>query len=289
MRITRSTIQHLRLPFSLFLMPIFLFALAQVGAARGYNAWVAFVVLHVFIYPASNGYNSYFDRDEGSIGGLEHPPSVTPDLYYVALLWDAIGIVLAWTILPAFAGMVAVYGAVSKAYSHPWVRLKKYPIASWLTVGVFQGGFTYLMSVSALRGEGWAMWSQPAHLWPAALATVLLLASYPMTQVYQHEEDAARGDRTISRWCGLRGTFHLSAGLFVVALAGFYVYFDAVEAMSRFWQLGVFLAPVLAFFVYWYARVVRDARHADFGHAMRFNAVSAFCLIAYFAYWAATR
>lgn len=269
-------------------MPIFLFALAQVGAVQGYNAWAAFVVLHVFIYPASNGYNSYFDRDEGSIGGLKQPPKVTPDLYAVSLLWDALGIGLAWKVAPAFAVMVLLYGLVSKAYSHPWVRLKKYPVISWLTVGVFQGGFTYLMSVSALQGGGWALWLQAEHLEPAALATVLLLASYPMTQVYQHEEDAARGDRTISLVCGIRGTFHLSAGLFLVALVGFYRYFMALEQWNRFWQLGAFLAPVFLFFVYWYAQVFRDERYADFWHAMRFNAVSALMLIAYFAFWALT-
>lgn len=289
MRITRSTIQHLRLPFSLFLMPIFLFAWAQVGAPHAYNAWAAFVVLHVFIYPASNGYNSYFDRDEGSIGGLEHPPSVTPDLYAVALLWDGIGIVLAATISPAFAVMVTVYGLVSKAYSHPWIRLKKYPIASWLTVGLFQGGFTYLMSVSALLGLGWQAWLAPQHLWPAALATVLLLASYPMTQVYQHEEDAARGDRTISRLCGIRGTFHLTGALFALALGGFYVYFTATAQLHRLGQLALFLGPVMGYFGYWYFRVVGDARCADFRHAMRFNALSALSLIAYFVYWWATR
>lgn len=51
-------------------------------------------ILHVLIYPASNAYNSYFDKDEGSIGGLKNPPKVDKKLWQVANVFDVLGILL---------------------------------------------------------------------------------------------------------------------------------------------------------------------------------------------------
>lgn len=284
--ITTSTLKHLRIPFSLFLMPVFLFALATAEVVNVYNAIIAFVVLHIFIYPASNGYNSYFDKDEGSIGGLKTPPKVTKDLYWWALIFDAIGIFLSVFVNIWFALMVFVYGMISKAYSHPKVRLKKYPIISWGTVGLFQGAFTYLMSMSAVMGKGFEIWSQPHIYIPAALSTVLLLGSYPMTQIYQHEEDRERGDITISVLAGVRGTFLLTAFMFLIAMGGFSFYFIHYYSIQPFWMLLAFLAPVFLYFNYWFFLVLKSEKAANFDHTMRFNLLSSVCMIAYFSLWA---
>src|SRR5258706_15002109 len=147
----RSTLLHLRIPFSYFLLPVYLFAL---GISPNFNEsrllW-SFVIIHLLLYPASNGFNSYFDKDEKSIGGLKNPPPVNKSLYYVSLLFDAAAIILAYVkISLLFAVMILIYGLVSKAYSHPSVRLKKYPIIGWLTVGIFQWCFTFMMSYIAI-------------------------------------------------------------------------------------------------------------------------------------------
>lgn len=287
--VTVSTIKHLRIPFSIFLMPIFLFAVANnihSSDASIYNTIIAFVVLHIFVYPASNGYNSYFDKDEGSIGGLKHPPKVTRDLYWTALIFDVLGIGLALFISWEFTVMVFLYGMVSKAYSHPMVRLKKYPFISWWTVGLFQGGFTYLMSSSAALGRGFDIWLLPEWYIPAALATILLLGSYPMTQIYQHEEDAERGDRTISLVVGIKGTFYLTATFFTFGMLGFFGYYSQTRTLADVFYLLAFLSPVFLYFSYWFWQVLQSETNANFDHAMRFNAISSICLIIYFGWLA---
>ena len=87
----KSTITLLRVPFSFFLMPVFFLALSQVPHINYEKALLVFVILHLVMYPASNGYNSYMDRDEESIGMLEKPPGVTRQLYYVTLALDGVG------------------------------------------------------------------------------------------------------------------------------------------------------------------------------------------------------
>ena len=284
--ISASTIKHLRIPFSLFLMPIFVFALANAQPPALYNVIITFIVLHIFIYPASNGYNSYFDKDEGSIGGLKHPPKVTKDLYTAALIFDGIGIALALTINIWFAIMIFIYGMISKAYSHPKIRLKKYPVISWLTVGLFQGAFTYFMSISALTNTGFEIWLEKSVYIPAIVSTLLVMGSYPMTQIYQHEEDTKRGDRTISVICGIRGTFYLTAFMFLIGMSGFYYYLSTYQTVEHFYIMLAALSPVFLYFNYWFFKVMNDENEANFEHTMRFNLISAVFFIGYFAWYA---
>src|SRR5688572_8988918 len=197
--LTKSAWLHLRIPFSYFLMPVYLFALCVSPNFTGSTLFWSFLIIHLFLYPASNGYNSYFDKDKKSIGGLEHPPPVNKGLYYLALLFDAVAIVLGYIMInPTFAIMLLTYGAVSKAYSHPAIRLKKYAITGWLIAGLFQGFFTVIMCYVGINDYTIENSLNSKVLLAGALTTLMLWANYPMTQVYQHEEDFERGDHTIS-------------------------------------------------------------------------------------------
>ena len=80
-----STIQLLRFPFSFFLMPVYWFALGQAGSINALDALLVFVILHLLVYPASNGYNSYMDRDQGSIGGLKTPLQPSRQLFWFTI------------------------------------------------------------------------------------------------------------------------------------------------------------------------------------------------------------
>ena len=148
----KNTIKHLRLPFSFFLLPVFLFALSQSNSINWPNTLLAFFILHFLVFPSSNGYNSYQDKDEGSIGGLKYPPKVTVNLYYATLLMDITALVLALLISVYFSLLVFMFILVSRAYSYRDIRLKKYPITGFLTVFLFQGAFVYLLSIAAISG-----------------------------------------------------------------------------------------------------------------------------------------
>lgn len=280
--IRKSTWLHLRFPFSFFLLPVYLFALSLSPEPAFWPALGVFFILHLLVYPASNGYNSYFDRDEQSIGLLRKPPPVQKQLYDVSIALDLAAIVLALFISFAFAAMILIYGLVSKAYSHPAVRLKKYPVGGWLTAGFFQGFFTFIACWLGINGGDLVGLLQPAVLLPAALCSLLLWGSYPMTQVYQHEEDARRGDRTLSLMLGVRGTFHFTALMFLVANGGFlYFYLDCCGLPPAL-AFQLFLLPVLLFFVIWYLKVRRDRSRADYRHTMQLNALSSLCMNAFF-------
>ena len=272
----------MRLPFSLFLMPVFWFGLSALPGPFGWGrALGAFVVLHLLVYPASNGYNSYYDRDEGSIGGLKAPPKVTPELLTLVRLFDALALGGALLLGWGFALLVAVYLLVSKAYSYEGIRLKKYPLLSTVVVVVFQGAFTFLMAQVGV-GAGPAVLFEKTNLLLALVSSLFLCGSYPLTQIYQHQEDARRGDRTLSLRLGIRGTFVFAAG---GLLAG------ALLLGVTYWQRGevqnllIFLVatgPVVALFSRWAWLAWRDPALANFTWTMRMNQVSSVCLSAAF-------
>jgi len=284
--LSRSSWLHLRIPFSFFLMPVYIFALGispNLGESR--LLW-SFVIIHLFLYPASNGFNSYFDKDEKSIGGLKNPPPVRKGLYYLSLLFDVIAIVLGVVkISMFFALLLLIYGLVSKAYSHPAIRLKKYPIAGWLTVGFFQGFFTFLMCYVGINDYGIENLNASKVLIPAILSSVILLGTYPMTQIYQHEEDAARGDKTISLMLGIRGTFMFVLIVFTIAATGYVAYFYTFYSL---WYGEVFLLslfPVVVFFLIWFYRVWNNVAKANFSNTMWLNFISALCLNGFFVWF----
>ncbi len=280
-----SVFLHLRIPFSFFLMPVYLFALAispNFGESR--LIW-SFIIIHLLLYPASNAYNSYFDKDEKSIGGLKNPPPVNKGLYYTSLGFDILAIVLGYLkINTLFAIMLLIYGLVSKAYSHPSVRLKKYPIAGWLTIGVFQGFFTFLMCYVGINGFELSNLNQPKVLIPALLTSIMLWGNYPMTQVYQHEEDTKHGDRTISLMLGIRGTFIFVQAMFTVATICFLLYFLQYHSMQMGYAFLMAMAPLVVFFMYWFYLVWKDASRANFTFTMWLNFISSCCLNGFFIY-----
>ena len=256
---SRSTWLHLRIPFSYFLLPVYFFAVAiSPNLVESRLLW-SFLIVHLFLYPASNGYNSYFDKDEQSIGGLKNPPPVNRGLYFLALLMDGVAIVLGYIKIGGlFSVMLMVYGLASKAYSHPVVRLKKYPIGGWLVTGFFQGFFTFLMCYMGINNFEIEHALQAKVLIPAAFTSVMLWGNYPITQVYQHEEDARHGDRTLSLLLGIRGTFLFVLLVFGLAVAGFVLYFRAFYSMYFGFVFLLALTPVGLFFMFWFYRVWHD-------------------------------
>ncbi len=300
--ISRSTWLHLRIPFSLYLMPVFCFAAATGNETDWWRFCLVFIIIHLFLYPASNGFNSYFDKDEGSIGGLENPPPVKKELYNVSLGFDAIALLLGLIISLEFTILLFIYGLVSKAYSHPYIRLKKNALAAWLAAGIFQGAFTYIMVRNGLNDVSINEIFNEEILFPALLATFMIFGFYPMTQIYQHEEDSKRGDLTISYKLGIKGTFYFSAFWFALAAAGFAFYFNwyvvpldlltipknnigctRTYYVTFFVPFMIFMLPLFIYFIRWFLRVRKDENAADFHSTMMLNRIASVSLILFFA------
>jgi 1,4-dihydroxy-2-naphthoate octaprenyltransferase len=265
------TLQLLRLPFSFFLMPVFLFALSQASTINWTQACIVFLILHILVYPASNAYNSYMDQDEGSIGGLKHPPKAPKSLYYLTVVMDAAAIGFSCIISISFALGIGLYILASRAYSYRGIRLKQYPYLGYATVVFFQGGFTvYLCSMVFGVSEHFLMAS--------AACSFLIAGVYPITQIYQHEADRNDGVKTISMVVGYIGTFMLTIFMFAVAMILLFVYFEQTHRRSHFFIFQAFMLPVVSYFVYWFRLVWINKEAANFEHTMKMNLIASVCM-----------
>lgn len=280
----------MRIPFSVYLMPVFWFALSTLGSFKVWLAVAVFLLLHLLVYPASNGYNSYYDKDESSIGGLKRPPKVTHQLMHLVLLFDILSVVLGIVISPLFGALVAVYLLVSKAYSYEGIRLKKYPILSTFVVTFFQGAFTFAM-VQVGVGLTLSQVLQSPNIWFALVSTLFLCGSYPLTQIYQHQEDSRRGDRTLSLLLGIRGTYLFSAlALMLGSALLLWLYFTTHQVRNIFIFL-ICTAPVVYFFAGWVIRAQKDLSVVNYENTMLMNKISslsisiAFILMIVFSGW----
>jgi 4-hydroxybenzoate polyprenyltransferase len=279
---TRSALAHLRFVFSLFLMPVYLFASSQSLVIHASAAFLVFLIWHLLAFPASNGYNSYFDKDEESIGLLDKPPVVDISLYYFSILLEVAGFLLGLLVSWQFAFAVLLYGIMSKLYSHPSTRLKKYPVLSFLTVFFFQGAFIYWTTYTALAGKSlFVAWDLNFFI-AGCICSCLIGASYPLTQIYQHGEDSRRGDKTISLLLGYKGTFVFSGAMFATGIVLSFFYWQSLHQIDNLYLFLLCTAPVFIFFNYWFYMVGKSTTNANYKNAMLLNFISAGCMLLYF-------
>ncbi|MEO7531387.1 MAG: UbiA family prenyltransferase [Sediminibacterium sp.] len=269
----RSTIQLLRFPFSFFLMPVFWFALSGVNEIDLTKTLLIFSIIHLLLYPSSNGYNSYMDRDTDSIGGIKKPMAPEEELFYVTLIMDSLAIGLSFLVSILFAELLTCYIIFSRLYSYRGVRLKKYPVIGYLTVILNQGGLTFLMVYT-----GCAITPTTDLPWLGMTAACFLIGGfYPITQVYQHESDKKDGVRTISILLGKRGTFIFCGLMYLVAFVALFFFYNQQGHLLSFGILQVFFLPVLVYFTYWVLKVWKDGAMADFAHTMQMNWLASAC------------
>ena len=285
---TKDLFLHLRFPFSFFLMPIFWLAVSQQSHGIWIQNFVIFIVLHIFIYPASNAYNSYFDKDEDSIGGLKNPPKVDRSLWKTANYFDATGLLLSFFFVNStFGVLILLYVLVSRMYSWTGIRLKKHAILSWFIVGIFQGALVYFMVFTFGQNLSLPTFIDSYNtinqrdILGCLIAALILWAIYPITQVYQHKSDRKNGDNTMSMLLGIKGTFVFCIIFFTASLFVSYVYLP----QHLFFRFLIFSGPVSGFMGYWFFKVLKDERFADFKHTMQMNILSPILLnICFFSF-----
>ncbi|HWJ23046.1 MAG TPA: UbiA family prenyltransferase [Gemmatimonadaceae bacterium] len=231
------------------------FLLAQgVGATlRGANVGAFVLALGIVVVLENGGtlaINSAFDRDVGDVGYLDAPPPVPRHLaaYSVALM--LLGLVVAAALPRAFFFTVAACLAMSLLYSVPPVRLKAVAGADWLINMI---GFGTLTPYA-----GWAVTGRPltaAAAWALGAFCPLFAALYPLTQLYQMDEDRARGDRTLALVVGVRVSLVLSLLFAAVAFACFARAASLAAAGAAGWlALGAAGAAWLAVLGRWLGR-----------------------------------
>ena len=230
-------------------------AVGWTGVARGTALGAALGALAVWVVCLNGGtlaINSVFDRDQGDVGYLIAPPPLPRHLLAVSVTLLVLGQLLAFALPAAFRVDYAICFALSVLYSVPPFRFKAVAGVDWV---INMWGFGTLTPFAA-----WAATGRPLD---AGHALVLLgfcplfAGLYPLTQLYQVEEDRRRGDRTLALRLGLGASLRVAIG---AALLAFAVFAAAARTLGVGWPALVLAAPLgawLGVLAPWYAGQAR--------------------------------
>ena len=200
--------------------------------------------------------NSAFDRDEGDVGYLDAPPPVPRHLALFSIALMAAGQVWSLLVMPrAFSLAYAACFAMSLLYSVPPVRLKAVAGADWLINMIGFGSLTPY--------AGWAATGSSLTIpgaWVLASFCPLFAALYPLTQLYQLDEDRSRGDRTLALVIGVRASLGVAVVAALFAFAGFAIAGRLAAIDGTAWlALVLALAGWVLVLGWWLARAPRMA------------------------------
>lgn len=180
------------------------------------SALLGLVLWVVFLNGGTLALNSAFDRDEGDIAYLRRPPAPPRGLAAFSLVLMGAGQIAALRLPSGFALAYGGCFLLSVLYSVPPVRLKAVAGADWVINMWGFGTFTPY--------AGWAATGIPID---AARGLVLLAfcplfaALYPLTQMYQLDEDLRRGDRTLASVLGMERSLDTAILAAIIAFACF--------------------------------------------------------------------
>jgi 4-hydroxybenzoate polyprenyltransferase len=232
----------------------YVLAVGFAGVVRGQSlaeALRALVIWVLFLNGGTLAINSVFDRDEGDIGYLNAPPPLPRYLLHFSVALLVAGQLLALTLPMGFQVAYAICFVLSILYSVPPFRFKAVAGVDWV---INMWGFGTLTPYAA-----WAATGRPLDLGHALVLLAfcpLFAGLYPLTQLYQFDEDRRRGDRTFALILGMRASLIMAVACTLLAFG--LLVAAATILQVRAWPLALPLAlwlavlgPWLAGFVSW--------------------------------------
>jgi 4-hydroxybenzoate polyprenyltransferase len=179
-------------------------------ALGGLAIWV------IFLNGGTLAINSVFDRDEGDIGYLNAPPPLPRYLLHYSVALLIMGQLLAVALPAGFQIAYAICFVLSILYSVPPFRFKAVAGVDWV---INMWGFGTLTPYAS-----WAATGRPLDLGHGLVLLAfcpLFAGLYPLTQLYQFDEDRRRGDRTLALILGMRASLVAATLATVLAFAVF--------------------------------------------------------------------
>ncbi|WP_445665746.1 UbiA family prenyltransferase [Fodinibius sp. AD559] len=175
---------------------------------------VQFGNVHLLLFGGATAYNSFWDKDEGPIGGLRNPPKMQSWMWSASLVLQGIGLVIAVAQGLLYSSIYLISMLFFWLYSTPLARWKGHPIKSLVAIGVSTGLNSVLLGYLAAGNSVIDI----TVLIASVGVTLILLSLYPISQIYQIEEDRKRGDQTFAVRFGTKGVTYFFVTAFLIGL-----------------------------------------------------------------------
>ena len=276
--------RHLRTPFNLLLSPIYLWGALLAGSSLSdYRLWLGYISLHIFLYGGTTAFNSYYDKDEGPVGGMLEPPPVDKGLLWFSIGFQVLGVPLAFLVNTHFAWAWLLLCLIATAYSHPLIRFKANPYGALFAVGLGQGAVGFMTGWLLAQPSWRSLVSVDALL--GMLTTALIVTGlYVVSQIYQTLEDAKRGDRTISVVLGPRKALWLATALLAVGGTLMLIVLGLKFTVGWMIALAIVFAGTGLSLIQWASQFNEQRVKENFIRAMKTTVISSAALSLFLLY-----
>jgi 1,4-dihydroxy-2-naphthoate octaprenyltransferase len=235
----KSTFFHLRFSVSFAFLPIFLWAYALSEGDITKNFWYGILILHLLVYPASNGIYAYFDKRKGVISGIRGIKPASIFTLVVSLIFLVVGIYLSLKVNTSYFYAVLIFVLLSFLFSFPSTGIKIRPLYGILIVSISYGVVGFI--------AGWVCGSDLGKLkdWfyiAGVLASAGFVAGfYTLSLVYRVSEDSEKmGDLFVEK-LGSAGVFRfaeimlpISGLLATIVVAGKFTLYELIGVILYF-------------------------------------------------------
>jgi 1,4-dihydroxy-2-naphthoate polyprenyltransferase len=109
------------------------------------------------------------------------------------------------------------------------------------------------------------------------ICALLIGGFYPLTQIYQHQQDLDDGVKTISYKLGYTGTFAFCAIVYSLAWLFMAQFFISKGEDNKLLVVSIFFVPIIVYFIQWFIKVRKETAAANFKNTMRMNWLAAIC------------
>lgn len=232
------------------------------------NYWIQFFNVHLLLFGGATAFNSFWDKDEGPIGGLKYPPKMTPWMRPAAIVIMITSWMLAWEQSIFFHLFFGISFLLFWLYSTPMARWKSHPVLSIFVIFQSTGCGGFMLGI--LAGGGWLELSSLAG---ACGAGLVLISMYPVSQIFQQKEDKLRADQTFAIKYGSTGVYRF----FVISfLAGLLLIGAGLYLIRPFWALLLSFSGLCGFFVVWFTLRKLKGESSEYAAVMKLKFTASF-------------
>lgn len=264
---------HLRLHYQFFILSGgYLLAALFVDEMNWTQFWFQFLNVHVLLFGGATAYNSWWDKDEGPIGGLKSPPKMEPWMWPASMIMQYAGLVWAVSVGWNFAIIYFISMALFWLYSSPLTRWKGKPILSLAAIGGSTGMVSFLLGFLAAGGYPITYFEDLLSIGVACI----ILSLYPASQIYQTKEDRRRGDQTFALKFGLKGVKWLFTVLFLIgsAIISFGLYHTDTFIGILFAVVSVLAFAGISYFIW-----KLEGKEEEYEVVMKIKFLASFCFV----------
>ena len=271
-----------RVPFFIFLFPVFLFALTVSPNLNPQRVLWVLAITQVLLFPSIAVLTNHFEEQKNTGSSITKKKTIG----WHGLAWTLTISAIIFSYLyinQTFTALLLLYFLASVSFSHPSIPWKKYLFLRLLLISFFQGFISFITYYTGFNNYSLENLAHPWVLIPAVLSSVAMLAYLPLAKLEKYPGNTSEEKQALKN-LHVQGTFYYAGNVALLAIVGFVLYAHYYLSTGYVLPLGIAISPIAFLFFFWMRRVDRNSQLANRKNIFWLNIISAITLTLFFFY-----